>query len=244
MAYSTRDEWRRYKKRQSKFMWICCFAGLIVFVFGLGAVVHFVFKARESQLTYATIPDQTDIEGFNFDPIYVYDDNETYTDNVEVPDWIDVQIIDIDGESRQGILLDGVNDIVVHYVGNPGTTAQQNHDYYTNPDSEVSSHFVIGLEGEIIQCVPLNEKSSASNWRNKDTISIEVCHPDDTGKFNDSTYASLVKLTAWLLDTYNLDEEHIIRHYDITGKECPRYYVQNEDKWQQFKNDVTGSLDY
>lgn len=241
MVYSTRDEWKKSKKRQRKFMWICCFIGLVVFVTGLGVVVHFINKVRESQLTYASVSEENDVGGFSLISIFSHNDKVPKVDNVEVPDWIDVQIIDIDGASRRGEWLTGVNDIVIHYVGNPGSTAQQNHDYYTNPDSEVSSHFVVGLEGEIIQCVPLDEKSSASNWRNKDTISIEVCHPDDTGKFNDSTYASLVKLTAWLLDTYDLDEEHIIRHFDITGKECPRYYVLNEDAWQQFKTDVTSS---
>ncbi|MBQ9885304.1 MAG: N-acetylmuramoyl-L-alanine amidase [Lachnospiraceae bacterium] len=158
--------------------------------------------------------------------------------DVETPEWIDKQLIEIDGESRRGRRLDELNDIVIHYVGNPGTTAQQNRNYFSNPDSEVSSHFVVGLEGEIIQCVPLDEMSSASNWRNGDTISIEVCHPDTTGQFNDITYASLVKLTAWLLQTYGLDENHIIRHYDVTGKLCPLYYVEHEEAWVQFKADV------
>lgn len=156
----------------------------------------------------------------------------------ESPDWIDVQIIPLDGVSRDGVKLDGYNDIVVHYVGNPGTSAQNNHDFYCNADSEVSSHFIVGLEGEIIQCLPLNEKSAASNWRNHDTISIEVCHPDDTGEFNEATYNSLVRLVAWLADLGYLSEDHIIRHYDVTGKECPRYYVQHEDAWEQFKQDV------
>lgn len=162
-------------------------------------------------------------------------------EEAKLPDWVDVQIIDVDGESRRGQKLEGINDIVIHYVGNPGTTAQQNHDYYCNPDSKVSSHFVIGLDGEIIQCVPLNEKSSASNWRNSDTISIEVCHPDKTGKFTEKSYASLVKLTAWLGKLCNLDANHVIRHYDITGKKCPLYFVEHEDKWAQFKEDVTNS---
>lgn len=159
-------------------------------------------------------------------------------EEANAPDWVDVQIIPIDGDSRSGEKLRGIKDIVIHYVGNPGTTAQQNHDYYGNPDSEVSSHYVIGLEGEIIQCVPLNEKSAASNWRNIDTISIEVCHPDKTGKFTEQTYASLVKLTAWLSELCSLDTSHIIRHYDITGKKCPLYFVEHEDKWEQFKEDV------
>lgn len=156
----------------------------------------------------------------------------------EIPQWIDRQILDVDGDSRRGVPLEDVRDIVVHYVGNPGTTAQQNRDYYASPSSEVSSHFIVGLGGEIIQCVPLYEKSSASNHRNKDTISIEVCHPDASGKFTDAAYESLVKLTAWLCQVCGLDESHIIRHYDITGKQCPLYFVTNESAWRQFKRDV------
>lgn len=156
----------------------------------------------------------------------------------QAPEWVDVQLIGVDGESRRGEKLDGVADIVIHYVGNPGTSARQNRSWYTNPESSVSSHFIVGLEGEVVQCLPLDEKSSATNWRNNDTISIEVCHPDETGKFSDTTYASVVKLTAWLLEECGLDESHIIRHYDVTGKECPRYFVEHEDAWVQFKADV------
>ena len=155
-----------------------------------------------------------------------------------IPEWIDQQIIKVDGDSRRGVYLEGVRDIVIHYVGNPGSTAQQNRDYYANPASDVSSHFVIGLKGEIIQCSPLHEKSSASKHRNKDTISIEVCHPDESGKFTQASYESLVKLTTWLLDVCDLDSDDVIRHYDITGKQCPLYFVTSEDKWEQFKCDL------
>ena len=155
-----------------------------------------------------------------------------------IPDWIGQQIIKVDGESRRGVYLESIQNIVIHYVGNPGSTAQQNRDYYANPSSDVSSHFVIGLKGEIIQCIPLHEKSSASNHRNKDTISIEVCHPDESGKFTDETYDSLVKLTVWLCEVCGLDSSDIIRHYDITGKQCPLYFVTHEDAWEQFKKDV------
>ena len=154
------------------------------------------------------------------------------------PDWVDQQIIKVDGDSRRGVMLEGVRNIVIHYVSNPGTTAQQNRDYYANPSSDVSSHFVIGLKGEIIQCIPLHEKSSASNHRNKDTISIEVCHPDESGKFTDASYQSLVKLTAWLCETCDLDSADVIRHYDITGKQCPLYFVTHEDAWKKFLKDV------
>lgn len=159
-----------------------------------------------------------------------------------IPEWIDPQIIDVDGISRRGMELDDIKNIVIHYVGNPGSTAQGNRDYFASESSEVSSHFVVGLQGEIIQCIPLNERSSASNWRNKDTISIEVCHPDTTGAFNEVTYRSLVKLTAWLCETSGLVSEDVIRHYDITGKLCPLYYVENEGAWIRLLQDIDSQL--
>lgn len=161
---------------------------------------------------------------------------------IKIPDWIDVQLIHLHNTARTGTELDGVKNIVIHYVGNPNTTAQNNRDYFDKDSTEVSSHFVVGLEGEIIQCVPLWEKSAASNWRNSDTISIEVCHPDDTGKFNDTTYNAVIKLSAWLLNELGLDESAVIRHYDITEKLCPLYYVEHEDAWNQMKKDIGTKL--
>ncbi|MBQ8831344.1 MAG: N-acetylmuramoyl-L-alanine amidase [Oscillospiraceae bacterium] len=158
--------------------------------------------------------------------------------DVEIPLWIDQQIMPSRGTSRRAVRLEDINAIVVHYVGNPGTTAQNNRDYYDNEGVTVNSHFIVGLDGEIIQCIPLDEKSSASNDRNRDTISIEVCHPDETGKFSEETYNALVKLAAWLCEICEFDEDNIIRHYDVTGKICPLYYVENEDAWVQFKKDV------
>ena len=161
---------------------------------------------------------------------------------VQVPNYVDVQLIPVDGTSRRGISLEAVRDIAIHYVGNPGTSAQANRNWYENPSSTVSSHFVVGLKGEVIQCIPLHEKSSATNHRNADTISIEVCHPDASGKFNAAAYNSLVELTAWLVQTCGLDADHVIRHYDVTGKECPRYFVRNEEAWLQFKAHVKERL--
>lgn len=162
---------------------------------------------------------------------------------IAIPSWIDQELIDLDGAARDGTPITRVRDIAIHYVGNPDTTAMANRNYFNQPGVEVSSHFIVGLEGEIIQCVPLGEKSAATNQRNSDTISIEVCHPDETGKFNDQTYASLIKLCAWLCDELNLDEDNLIRHYDVTGKLCPLYYVEHEDAWQQLKEDVGRQLE-
>ncbi len=154
------------------------------------------------------------------------------------PYWVDKQIIAINGSGRRGEKLSGVKDIAIHYVGNPGTTAQQNHDFYDQPETTVSSHFLIGMDGDIIQCIPMDEKSSATNDRNLDTISIEVCHPDSTGKFTQESYDALVKLTAWLCDYCGIGRDHVIRHYDVTGKPCPLYFVDHPDLWEQFLADV------
>jgi len=161
---------------------------------------------------------------------------------LELPDWVDEQLIHKHTTARTGIKLNDIKNVVVHYVGNPGTTAQNNRDYFDKSDTTVSSHFVVGLDGEIIQCLPLYERSAASNNRNKDTISIEVCHPDDSGRFNEETYNSLVKLTSFLLSKFSLDETEILRHYDITGKNCPKYFVDNEDEWIKFKEEVKSKL--
>lgn len=158
--------------------------------------------------------------------------------DISSPEWIDVQLIGEDSGGRTGRQLLALKNIVIHYVGNPSTSAQANHDYFDKPSTKVSSHFIVGLEGEIIQCLPLYEQSAASNWRNKDTISIEICHPDESGKFNDKTYESVVKLTAWLCHEFYLDSSDVIRHHDVTGKLCPLYYVEHEDAFEVLREDI------
>ena len=158
--------------------------------------------------------------------------------DLEIPGWIDSQIIAKESGGRSGRELSAIKNIVIHYVGNPGTTAQNNRDYFDKESTQVSSHFIVGLKGEIIQCLPLNEKSAASNWRNKDTISIEVCHPDESGKFSSDTYHSLIRLTSWLCKSFYLDQNDVIRHFDITGKICPKFYVENEDEWDILKEKI------
>ena len=149
--------------------------------------------------------------------------------------------------SRPGDELKEVNGLVIHYVGNPGTSAENNRNYFENlkdtKERSASSHYIVGLEGEIIQCVPLEEISYASNNRNYDTIAIEVCHPDATGKFSQVTYEALVELTAALCKSYKLDPmTDILRHYDVSGKECPVYYVQNESEWNYFLLQVNSKM--
>ena len=131
--------------------------------------------------------------------------------------------------SRPQIKLQKVTKIAVHYVGNPGTSAIANRNYFENCGKTgaryVSSHFIVGLGGEVIQCIPLNEWSYCTNQANGYSISIECCHPDASGKFTAATEQALAELCAYLCEKFGLDpDKDIIRHYDVTGKQCPLYW--------------------
>lgn len=171
---------------------------------------------------------------------------EEYSGKIPRP-MLDVELLTVNEYSRPGLALNKVKGVVIHYTANPGTSARNNRDYFEGlKDSHItkaSSHFIVGLKGEIVQCIPCSEISYASNSRNQDTISIECCIPDDTGKFNEATYQAVVHLTAWLAERYQLSIEDIIRHYDVTGKNCPKYYVENPKAWEQFHLDVQAYME-
>lgn len=181
---------------------------------------------------------------------YFSDDESIHYDRITVdaPE-IEEQFLTPNVNSRPGTKLGEIKGIVVHYTANPGTDAQANRNYFEgrkdepdSPENKVSSHFIIGLDGKIIQCIPLEEIAYASNDRNKDTVSIECCHPNKNGKFSKRTYQSLIALCVWLCDKYELEKGSIIRHYDVTGKLCPRYYVKHQAAWELFNDTIWNRL--
>ncbi len=159
---------------------------------------------------------------------------------------IDVELLTVNPYSRPGTETGKIKGIVVHYTANPGATAMANRNYFEglkdSHETKTSSNFIVGLEGEIIQCVPTWEVAYASNDRNVDTVSIECCHPDESGEFFEATYRSMVQLCAWLCLKFDLSEKDIIRHYDVTGKICPKYFVEDEKAWENFRKDVKKAL--
>lgn len=156
--------------------------------------------------------------------------------------------------SRPQIPLKEVKKIAVHYVGNPNTSALANRNYFENCKEGgryVSSHYIVGLKGEVIQCIPTNEWSYCTNEANGYSISIETCHPRSDGIFNDSTYVSLCELCAMLLKKFNLTTNDLIRHYDVTQKQCPLHWSPTKyqsqavatARWNRFKQDVQTVMD-
>ncbi len=144
--------------------------------------------------------------------------------------------------SRPGTPIGKVKNIFVHYTANPGTNAIQNRSYFENlgmtGETSASAHFIIGYEGEIVQCIPFEEIGYAVKKRNFDSLSIECCYLSEDGKFTDETYQSLLHLSSWLLKKYKLTPQDMRRHYDEGGKLCPKYYVEHEDAWNQFIVDL------
>ena len=149
--------------------------------------------------------------------------------------------------SRPQTKIGTIKNIVVHWVGNAGSTAENNAKYFNSlkdgRGTYASSHYIIGNDGVVIRCVPENEVAYHASSANNYSIGIEVCHPDNTGKYTDLAYKALIELMVDLCNKYKLEpEQAIIRHYDVSGKECPKYYVKNEDAWKKLRQDVTDTM--
>lgn len=147
--------------------------------------------------------------------------------------------------------------IVIHYVGALGG-AEANCRYYAGGNRGASAHYFVGFDGEIWQsvedaniawhCGASTGSYKHAECRNANSIGIEMCvrkhdasHLGSTDKdwyFEDATVQSTVELTKYLMEKYNVPADHVIRHYDVTGKICPNPYVYNTTShtWTEFKN--------
>jgi hypothetical protein len=145
--------------------------------------------------------------------------------------------------------------IVIHYVGALGG-AEANCKYYASQYIGASAHYFVGFNGEIWQSV--EDKNIAwhcgaktykhPECRNTNSLGIELCVRNkgsqaDTSRdwyFEDATVREAKELTKMLMERYGIKEDHIIRHYDVTGKICPNPYVYNHTKhtWQDFKDSL------
>lgn len=163
---------------------------------------------------------------------------------LEAPDWVIESFVRKHEDSRPGDALEQVEGIAMHTTGAPGKSAEAIRSDFDLLDKgekgSAAAHFVIGIDGTVIQCIPLSEISLAAGTQGSSYISIECCHIDDSGKFSKATYESLVRLVEWLLDSYDLGPASVKRHYDVTGETCPVYYVENGDAWNQFMVEIGG----
>lgn len=142
--------------------------------------------------------------------------------------------------------------IIIHYTGNSnkGANAKKNRDYFNNTSTYASTHFLVD-DKQIIQAVPIWEaawsvgaksympigKKMFHNGKepNYTTVSIEMCNNSDAD--HNLVVENTVWLTVHLMKQLNLTVNDIYRHYDITGKNCPAFYVKDKD-WQNFLSKV------
>ena len=144
--------------------------------------------------------------------------------------------------------------IVIHYTANNGDTAANNANYFANnANLEASAHYFVD-ENEIYQSV--EEKDIAwhcgatvykhPNCRNANSLGVELCsRKDETGNyyFKAGTVTNAVELTKKLAKKYGIPIGNILRHYDVTGKNCPAPFVKSESAWEDFKNKIKENID-
>lgn len=150
--------------------------------------------------------------------------------------------------------------IVIHYVGALGG-AKANCQYYAGGNRNASAHYFVGFDGEIWQSVEdknIAWHCGASSYkhaecRNANSIGIELCvrkkntaslgATDKDWYFEDATVEAAAELTRYLMDKYGVPADHVIRHYDVTGKICPNPYVYNTTShtWDEFKKKISGA---
>ena len=233
---------RARRKRQLRRQKQLLAVSLCVLLVGL---VFAVFRLRkEEPITETGSQGMSQVQAEGVDDAFSWKKIQGIAENQfnQHPDWSE-EFLTISEYSRPGDPLNEVNNIFVHYTANLNTSAAQNRSYFENLKDNhdvrgASAHFIIGIEGEILQIVPLDEIAYAVQTRNEDSISIECCYKYENGQFTQETYDSLIGLLAWLVDTYELEADDILRHYDCGGKKCPLYYVEHEDAWRILKQDV------
>lgn len=146
--------------------------------------------------------------------------------------------------------------IVIHYVGATGD-AKGNCNYFNTKYLGASAHYFVGFAGDIWQCVEDEDIAwhcGAKTYkhpecRNSNSIGIEMCVRNKGNLsanskdwyFEDATVNATIELTKYLMKKYNVNVDHVIRHYDVTGKICPNPYVYNNTKhtWDDFKSAIS-----
>jgi N-acetylmuramoyl-L-alanine amidase len=157
--------------------------------------------------------------------------------------------------TRPGILLKGVKKIVLHWTANPGASADAHKRYFGGTAIQnktyASAHIFVDPK-EAICIIPLNEMAYHANDEyekgfrgvkeiapnaNRCTIGVEMC-VDKDGTISPDTIKNTIEVIVDLCKTYKLTENDIVRHYDVTHKPCPKPFIDDPTKFEDFKKQV------
>lgn len=159
------------------------------------------------------------------------------------------------GSSRS---TSNIKYIVIHYTANDGDHDEGNANYFKNNVVKASAHYFVD-DDSVTQSVPDNYVAYSVGGRkygdcsrtgggklygtanNHNTISIEMCDTKRDGKVmaTEATMANTAAFCKTLMNKYGIDINHVIRHFDVTGKHCPEYFM-NSTAWANFKKRITG----
>ena len=143
--------------------------------------------------------------------------------------------------------------LVIHYTANDGDSAKGNGNYFKNNKPKASAHYFVD-DDVIVNSVPDDYIAYAVGGKkynnnggkyygvctNANSISIELCDTKRNGKsdLSSETRKNAIELARHLCKKYKIDKNHIIMHYQVNGKLCPKYFVEDTKAWKKFKDDI------
>lgn len=149
--------------------------------------------------------------------------------------------------------LSAIKYIVIHYTANDGDTDEGNGSYFQGAGRQASAHYFVD-DDSITRSVPDNYVAwsvGGGKWAdcaktgggklygiatNANTLNIELCDTARDGKIQatEKTMENAAMLCRELMQKYNIDIGHVIRHFDVNGKHCPAYFMEDA-AWEGFK---------
>lgn len=143
--------------------------------------------------------------------------------------------------------------IVIHYTANDGDSASANANYFKNNVVKASAHYFVD-DDSVTLSVPelcIAWSVGGTKWKdcattgggkmygkitNANSISVEMCDTNKDGKImaTEKTMSNTAMLVKDLMKKYNIDIDHVYRHFDVNGKHCPAYFM-NQSAWDGFK---------
>ena len=163
-----------------------------------------------------------------------------------------------DGKTKSRFGYRGRNQIawiIVHYTGDRYSQgrAKKTADAMQTWKRTVSTHYLVGDDG-IFQTVKDRhcawhcpyEKTNKCAACNSNALGVDLVeHKRNTKSgsvkdrdwyFTDKVIQDGARLVAMLADKYSIPQSHIVRHFDVTGKWCPRPFVGKDT------NEITGDI--
>ena len=163
-------------------------------------------------------------------------------------------MLDVNKYVRPGDKLKKVKGLVIHWPDYPGATAKQVYEVFEERakgfDGYGATHKIIGLDGEIIDCIPEDELAyhvgsntytsyalhKFGTYPNNCTLGVEVCHTDKSGRMTAESFEALVSLLTLWCKKYKLSALDITTHHQIVGwKECPKWFTDHQADFEYLR---------